>query len=83
MVDPSRIRNGSVKPWSTLGQPWSNLVNFGQTWLTLVGFQETCPRPRFEVICRRGPSSDQAGLVRAVSFCVLTPEKITEVKMGL
>ena len=30
MVDPIRIRNGSVKPWSTLGQPWSNLVNLGR-----------------------------------------------------
>ena len=26
MVDLSRVRNGSVKPWSTLGRPWSNLV---------------------------------------------------------
>uniref|UniRef100_A0A2N9EG23 Aminotransferase-like plant mobile domain-containing protein n=1 Tax=Fagus sylvatica TaxID=28930 RepID=A0A2N9EG23_FAGSY len=29
MVDPIWIRNGSVKPWSTLGQPWSNLVKLG------------------------------------------------------
>ena len=26
IVDLVRVRNGSVKPWSTLGQPWSNLV---------------------------------------------------------
>ena len=32
MVDPSRVRNGLVKPRSTLGQPWSNLVNLGKTW---------------------------------------------------
>ncbi len=42
-----------------------------------------CPRPRFEVIWCGEPSSDQAGLVRAVSFCVPTPEKIPGVKMGL
>jgi hypothetical protein len=73
MVDPIRIRNGSIKPWSTLGQPWSNLVEF----------RETCPGPRFKVIWCGGSSSDQAGLVRAVSFCVPTPEKIPWVKMGL
>ena len=32
MVDPGRVGNGSVKPWSTLGQLWSNLVNLGKTW---------------------------------------------------
>ena len=32
MVDPSRVRNGSIKPRSALGQPWSNLVNLGKTW---------------------------------------------------
>ena len=66
-----------------LGQPWSNLVNFGQTWSTLVGFREMCPGPRFGVICRGGPSSGQAGLVRAISFCVPTPEKILWVKNGV
>uniref|UniRef100_A0A2N9IKU4 Uncharacterized protein n=1 Tax=Fagus sylvatica TaxID=28930 RepID=A0A2N9IKU4_FAGSY len=30
LVDPIQIRNGSVKRWSTLGQPWSNLVNLGR-----------------------------------------------------
>ena len=72
MVDLSRVRNGSVKPWLTLGQPWS----------TLVGFREMCLEPCFEVICRGGPSSNQVGLVWAVSFCVPTPKKILQVKMG-
>jgi hypothetical protein len=31
MVDPSRVGNGSVKPRSNLGQPWSILVKLGQT----------------------------------------------------
>ena len=83
MVDPSQVRNGLVKPWSTLGQPWSNLVNLGQTWSTLVGFWEMCPGPRFEVICHGGPSSNQVDLVRAASFWVPTPEKIPWVKKWL
>ena len=29
---PSRVGNGSVKPRSNLGQPWSNLVDPSQTW---------------------------------------------------
>ena len=36
MVDPSRVGNGSVKPWSTLvkpGQPWSILVKLQETRL--------------------------------------------------
>jgi hypothetical protein len=61
---------------SNLGQTWSTLVKLGQTW-------EMCPRPRFEVIWCDEPSSDQADLVRAASFCVSTPEKIPGVKMGL
>jgi hypothetical protein len=32
---------------------------------------------------RDEPSSEQADLVRAVSFCVPTPGKIPGVKMGL
>jgi hypothetical protein len=32
MVDPGRVGNGLVKPRSTLGQLWSNLVNLGKTW---------------------------------------------------
>ena len=74
MVDPIWIRNGSVKPWSTLGQPWSNLIK--APW-------EMCPEPCSEVIWCGGPSSGRAGSVRAVSFCVPTPEKILCVKMGL
>jgi hypothetical protein len=33
IVDPSRVRNGLVNPWSNLVKPsqtWSNLVKFGQ-----------------------------------------------------
>ena len=30
MVDPSRVRNGLVKPRSTLGQTWSTLGKLGQ-----------------------------------------------------
>ena len=59
------------------------LVKLGQPWENLVGFQEMCPGPCFEVICLGGPSSDQAGLGRAVSIYVPTPEKIPWVKMGL
>ena len=69
MVDPSRIRNGSVKPWSTLGQSSSN--------------SGKCVPDHFsEVIWCGGPSSDWAGSVRAVSFCVSMPEKIPCVKWG-
>jgi hypothetical protein len=35
-MGPSQAGNGSVKPRSNFGQPWSNLVNPGQTWSTLV-----------------------------------------------
>ena len=31
MVHPVRVGNGLVKPWSTLGQPRSNLVKLGQS----------------------------------------------------
>uniref|UniRef100_A0A2N9FUA8 Uncharacterized protein n=1 Tax=Fagus sylvatica TaxID=28930 RepID=A0A2N9FUA8_FAGSY len=44
-MDPSRAGNGSVKPRSNFGQPWSNLVNPGQTWSTLVKPWEMCPGP--------------------------------------
>uniref|UniRef100_A0A2N9GDD4 Uncharacterized protein n=1 Tax=Fagus sylvatica TaxID=28930 RepID=A0A2N9GDD4_FAGSY len=44
-MDPSQAGNGSVKPWSNFGQPWSNLVNPGQTWSTLVKPWEMCPGP--------------------------------------
>uniref|UniRef100_A0A2N9GJI2 Aminotransferase-like plant mobile domain-containing protein n=1 Tax=Fagus sylvatica TaxID=28930 RepID=A0A2N9GJI2_FAGSY len=40
-VDPSRVGNGSVKPRSNFGQPWSNLVNPSQTWSTLVKLGQT------------------------------------------
>ena len=80
MVDLSRVRNGLVKPRSTLGQLWSNLVSLGKTWSD---FGKCAPGPVFEVIFHGGPSSDQAGLVRVASFCVPTPEKIPWVKMGL
>jgi hypothetical protein len=76
MADPSRIRDGLVKPWSTLGQPWSSLVKAPK-------FREMCPGPCPEVIWCGGPSLDRAGLVQAISFCVPTPEKIPWVKMGL
>uniref|UniRef100_A0A2N9I3Y1 Uncharacterized protein n=1 Tax=Fagus sylvatica TaxID=28930 RepID=A0A2N9I3Y1_FAGSY len=112
-----------------LGQPWSNLVEFGQsspnswkcipdyisrvsgqggslvgletarsnlgqtsvnpsqTWSTLVKLGQTLgnvSRTFFlGVFDAAKPSSDQTGLVRAVSFCVPTPEKIPGVKMGL
>uniref|UniRef100_A0A2N9G5Z2 Aminotransferase-like plant mobile domain-containing protein n=1 Tax=Fagus sylvatica TaxID=28930 RepID=A0A2N9G5Z2_FAGSY len=82
--------NGPVKPWSNLvnlGQTWSNLVKALQTLgdvsrTTFQGFLGTVGpsrvgngsvKPRI-----RGdePSSEQADLVRAASFCVPTPEKI-------
>uniref|UniRef100_A0A2N9IRB0 Reverse transcriptase domain-containing protein n=1 Tax=Fagus sylvatica TaxID=28930 RepID=A0A2N9IRB0_FAGSY len=63
--------------WSNLGQTWSTPVKLGQPWSNLVrNSWEMCPRPRFEVIWCDEPSSEQADLVRAASFCVLTPEKI-------
>ena len=80
MVGPNRVRNGSVKPWSNLGQPGSNLVNPSQTWSNS---GKCAPGLLFGVIWRGEPSSEQVGLVRAVSFCVPTPEKIPWVKMGL
>uniref|UniRef100_A0A2N9HJ79 DUF7745 domain-containing protein n=1 Tax=Fagus sylvatica TaxID=28930 RepID=A0A2N9HJ79_FAGSY len=72
-VGPSRVGNGSVKPRSNFGQPsqtWSTLVKLGQT---LGNVSRT-----FFLGVFRGdePSSDQADLVRAASFCVPTPEKI-------
>uniref|UniRef100_A0A2N9HWD4 Uncharacterized protein n=1 Tax=Fagus sylvatica TaxID=28930 RepID=A0A2N9HWD4_FAGSY len=69
--------NGPVKPWS-------NLVNLGQTWSN---FGQSSPnswrcipdyisRVSGQVFDADEPSSDQAGLVRAASFCAPTPEKI-------
>ena len=68
---------------SNFGQTWPTLIKLGQPWSNLVRFQEMCPGPHFEVIWCDEPSSDQAGLVRAVSFCVSIPEKIPWVKMRL
>uniref|UniRef100_A0A2N9F3W5 Uncharacterized protein n=1 Tax=Fagus sylvatica TaxID=28930 RepID=A0A2N9F3W5_FAGSY len=61
------------QPWST----WSTLVKLGQT---LGNVSRTFFLGLFDVA---SPRQDQAGLVRAVSFCVPTPEKIPRVKMGL
>jgi hypothetical protein len=74
-----------------LGTARSNLgqtsVNSSQTWSTLVKLGQTLgnvSRTFFlGVFDADEPSSDQTGLVRAVSFCVPTPEKIPGVKMGL
>ena len=57
------------------GQKW-----LGQTWSN---FGKCVPDLLLRVIWCGEPSSDQAGLVRAVSFYVSTPEKIPGVKMGL
>ena len=38
ILDPSRVRNGLVKPRSNLVNSWSNLINLGQTWSTLGKF---------------------------------------------
>uniref|UniRef100_A0A2N9HA06 Uncharacterized protein n=1 Tax=Fagus sylvatica TaxID=28930 RepID=A0A2N9HA06_FAGSY len=81
--------NGPVKPWSNLvnlGQTWSDLVKALQTLGNVprtsfqgflgkadpsrAGNSSVKPRSNFE------PSSDQTGLVRAVSFCAPTLEKI-------
>ena len=76
IVNSNRLRNSLVKPRSTL-------VKLGQPLENLVEFREMCPKPHFEVIRRGEPLSDQAGLVRAVLFCVPRPEKIPGVKIGL
>uniref|UniRef100_A0A2N9HZ94 Zinc knuckle CX2CX4HX4C domain-containing protein n=1 Tax=Fagus sylvatica TaxID=28930 RepID=A0A2N9HZ94_FAGSY len=58
-----------LSAWSTvrsnLGQTWSTLVKLDRFWSKLSEIWEL------------EPSSDQAGSVRAVSFCVPTPEKIS------
>uniref|UniRef100_A0A2N9FT26 Uncharacterized protein n=1 Tax=Fagus sylvatica TaxID=28930 RepID=A0A2N9FT26_FAGSY len=68
------FRSGTAR--SNLGQhlvkPWSKLPDF---W-------EMCPGPCSEVIWCDKPSSDQAALVRAASFCMPTPEKIPWVSAG-
>jgi hypothetical protein len=69
---------------SNLGQ---TSVNSSQTWSTLVKLGQTLgnvSRTFFlGVFDADEPSSDQTGLVRAVSFCAPTLEKIPGVKMGL
>jgi hypothetical protein len=86
---PDHVLRVSQAWWTLFGSgtarsnPGQHSVNLGQTWSTLVGFRETCPGPRFEVIWCGRPLSDRASLVRAVSFCVPTLEKIPGVKMGL
>uniref|UniRef100_A0A2N9FC10 Aminotransferase-like plant mobile domain-containing protein n=1 Tax=Fagus sylvatica TaxID=28930 RepID=A0A2N9FC10_FAGSY len=70
-----RLGQTSVK----LGQLRSNLVNLGQTWSDL---GKCVPDLRFESIWCDEPSSEQADLVRAASFCVPTPEKIPGMGSG-
>jgi hypothetical protein len=75
---------GLEMAWSNLGQ---TLVNSSQTWSTLVKLGQTLGNVSrtffFGSIRGDEPSSEQADLVRVVSFCVPTPEKIPGVKMGL
>uniref|UniRef100_A0A2N9HNB4 Integrase catalytic domain-containing protein n=1 Tax=Fagus sylvatica TaxID=28930 RepID=A0A2N9HNB4_FAGSY len=79
--------NGPVKPWSNLvnlGQTWSNLVKALQTlgnvsrtsFQGFLGKADPSRAGKQLVFDADEPSSDQTGLVRAVSFCVPTPEKI-------
>uniref|UniRef100_A0A2N9HCR5 Uncharacterized protein n=1 Tax=Fagus sylvatica TaxID=28930 RepID=A0A2N9HCR5_FAGSY len=71
------VRSGTA--WSNPGQ---HLVNPGQTWSKLPEFWEMYPGPCSEVIWCGGPSSDRVGSVRAVSFCVPIPEKISWVALS-
>uniref|UniRef100_A0A2N9GK88 Uncharacterized protein n=1 Tax=Fagus sylvatica TaxID=28930 RepID=A0A2N9GK88_FAGSY len=67
IAGPSRVRNGSVKPGQTS-------VNPGQTWSNL---REMCPGPSsWEYLMWRALRRIRPASVRAVSFCVPTPEKI-------
>uniref|UniRef100_A0A2N9GSC6 Uncharacterized protein n=1 Tax=Fagus sylvatica TaxID=28930 RepID=A0A2N9GSC6_FAGSY len=69
---------------SNLGQTWSTPVKLGQPLVKLGQTLGNVSRTFFlGVFDVDEPSSDQTGLVRAVSFCVPTPEKIPGVKMGL
>uniref|UniRef100_A0A2N9IFJ0 Uncharacterized protein n=1 Tax=Fagus sylvatica TaxID=28930 RepID=A0A2N9IFJ0_FAGSY len=77
---------------SNLGQTWSTLVKLGRTWSKLSKLLEMYPGLHFKGFWARWvlvgletarsnlfgdePSSEQADLVRAASFCVPTPEKI-------
>uniref|UniRef100_A0A2N9F0Y0 Uncharacterized protein n=1 Tax=Fagus sylvatica TaxID=28930 RepID=A0A2N9F0Y0_FAGSY len=66
----NRLGQTSVKLRSTLVKLGQTLGNVSRTFF-------------LGVFDADEPSSDQTGLVRAVSFCVPTPEKIPGVKMGL
>ena len=68
------------QPLVKLGQPWSNLVNPSQIWSN---FGKCVSNLLLGSIWCGEPSSDQAGLVWAVLFCVPIPEKIPGVKIGL
>jgi hypothetical protein len=70
-------------PYSVQKRLGQTSVKLGQLRSNLVRFWEMCPGPCSEVIWCGGSLSDQAGLIRAVLFCVPTPEKIPWVKMGL
>uniref|UniRef100_A0A2N9FH52 Uncharacterized protein n=1 Tax=Fagus sylvatica TaxID=28930 RepID=A0A2N9FH52_FAGSY len=77
MVDPSRVGNGSVKPRSNLGQPWSTLVKLGQTSGNV---SRTFFLGLFDVA---SASSDQAGLVRAVLVLRADTRENPVVRLGL
>ena len=79
MVHPIWVGNGSVKPWSTLGQPRSNLVKLGQASPN----SGKCVLDHVLRLFGVMPLSDQVDLVWAASFGVPTPEKIPREKMGL
>ena len=68
-------------------KPWSNLVNLGQLWSNLVKPPQTSrnalPAMFWEFLSPIKPFSSQTSSVWAVSFCMPTPEKIWEVKIGL
>jgi hypothetical protein len=72
-VGPSRVGNGSVKPRSNLVNPSQIWSNHGKCVPDLLLGSIRCGKA----------SSNHAGSVRAVPFCVPTPEKIPWVKMGL
>ena len=72
VVGPNRVRPA----WSNLIQTWSNLVNPGQTW-------SNASDPILRLFWCGEPSTDQVGSVRAASFYMPTPEKISGVKIGL
>uniref|UniRef100_A0A2N9HY83 Uncharacterized protein n=1 Tax=Fagus sylvatica TaxID=28930 RepID=A0A2N9HY83_FAGSY len=63
------LGNSSVKPRSKTSQTWSTLVKLGQT---LGNVSRTFFLGVFDA---DEPSSDQTGLVRAVSFCAPTPRE--------